>query len=630
MANLTFADSHNMVAYLEKSVANVDFAEIDNFLMLTLSGDGRRSGRAATTAASLDAEQDNGIINRTQSTIIPNELIPQGTGSGGSPRHQDTISRDRPAQTSINITTAEPGTTASAPITTTGVSVSTPEPSTPPTTTVIEDEDLIIAQTLMKIKKPTRGMIMREASKTTTRPIVPPQQKLDPKDKAMRLQAKLDEEERQRITKVHESYSSFNVEEWKTYKLELKLMKKSKVDRAVLELVAGSSKRDAKEELDQGGSKRQNTGESSKLGTRKYWKIIRFGNHTKAHHFFDDILKAFDRDNLVMLWSLVKEKFNLTEPIYNKEREIEGNRHLHVGREGVSIIKGNSYIDDGRKALAKLACTWAVLPWLEEPQISNLGNAMKGIKCVCQISLGKTKRSRLKDTYPNHILETVLKAVIEKINTDLKLKILLSDQASKEQELPVIHIMFILVSAGLRKPGVGLLNVDGHYDSLLALFDNGVKKGFIKLSARDIILSASNAIDLLADNKKLGFRDNKYDSISSNEESFGDEVGRMCGDKKQGNAIGEDNEVKRVSESSFMHDNDIVHENKNTSCEDELHSNDYLKIFDILNRKMIMLMSGLIDLSLEGYTYTGAYKSALKMSKLDRFLISEGLMVVFP
>ncbi|GKF98097.1 hypothetical protein Tco_0296880, partial [Tanacetum coccineum] len=41
----------------------------------------------------------------------------------------------------------------SAPITTAGVSISTAEPSTPPTTTtVIEDEDLIIAQTLMKMR----------------------------------------------------------------------------------------------------------------------------------------------------------------------------------------------------------------------------------------------------------------------------------------------------------------------------------------------------------------------------------------------------------------------------------------------------------------------------------------------
>ncbi|GJW20238.1 hypothetical protein Tco_0030860 [Tanacetum coccineum] len=53
----------------------------------------------------------------------------------------------------INITNAEPITTASAPITTAGVSVSTTEPSTPPTTTIlIEDEDLTIAQTLIKMR----------------------------------------------------------------------------------------------------------------------------------------------------------------------------------------------------------------------------------------------------------------------------------------------------------------------------------------------------------------------------------------------------------------------------------------------------------------------------------------------
>ncbi|GKF85056.1 hypothetical protein Tco_0249954, partial [Tanacetum coccineum] len=31
MANLTFADSHDMVAYLEKLEANADFAEIVDF-----------------------------------------------------------------------------------------------------------------------------------------------------------------------------------------------------------------------------------------------------------------------------------------------------------------------------------------------------------------------------------------------------------------------------------------------------------------------------------------------------------------------------------------------------------------------------------------------------------------------
>ncbi|GJQ91409.1 putative ribonuclease H-like domain-containing protein [Tanacetum coccineum] len=95
--------------------------------------------------------------------------------------------------------------TAIAPATTTGVSVSTAEPSTPPTTTtVIEDEDLIIAQTLMKMRsdkskekakergskekysepatRPIRGVTMQEPSESRTRKAVPHLQH-HPKDK---------------------------------------------------------------------------------------------------------------------------------------------------------------------------------------------------------------------------------------------------------------------------------------------------------------------------------------------------------------------------------------------------------------------------------------------------------------
>lgn len=50
---------------------------------------------------------------------------------------------------------------------------------------------------------------------------------------------------------------------------------------------------------------------------------------------------------------------------------------------------------------------------------------------------------------------------------------------------------------GIHKKPVGLLNVDGYYNNLLALFDNGVEEGFINPGARHIVLSASNAIDLL-------------------------------------------------------------------------------------------------------------------------------------
>ncbi|GKE88824.1 hypothetical protein Tco_1566299, partial [Tanacetum coccineum] len=55
--------------------------------------------RAATTASSLEAEQDNGNINKTQSKATPNKSSSLGTTSGGGPRCQeimgDTTTRTR-------------------------------------------------------------------------------------------------------------------------------------------------------------------------------------------------------------------------------------------------------------------------------------------------------------------------------------------------------------------------------------------------------------------------------------------------------------------------------------------------------------------------------------------------------
>ncbi|GKD98827.1 hypothetical protein Tco_1382724 [Tanacetum coccineum] len=280
--------------------------------------------KAATTASSLEAKQDNGNINRTQSMATLNEISPQGTGLGSGPTCQDTILGDAEAQTRfetaskqsndpplsrvntlgsredilklkelmdlctklsdrvLNLETTKtaqakkkrvkklerkrksktPGmnlfkigtsrrrslgeedaskqgrnlkqgkqrsifkesnfndegfdadmdevfkdvegdaeqvisaaadevptgdavniagievNTASALVTTTGVSVSTAEPITPPpTTTVFDDEDLTIAQTLVKMrseKSKVRGVVMQEPSETATRPTLPP------------------------------------------------------------------------------------------------------------------------------------------------------------------------------------------------------------------------------------------------------------------------------------------------------------------------------------------------------------------------------------------------------------------------------------------------------------------------
>nr|GEY18131.1 DUF4219 domain-containing protein/UBN2 domain-containing protein [Tanacetum cinerariifolium] len=55
-------------------------------------------------------------------------------------------------------------------------------------------------------------------------------------------------------------------------------------------------------------------------GSRSYWKIIRVGGITEAYQSFEDMLKAFDREDLDALWRLVKEKFSSTVPTVDKEK----------------------------------------------------------------------------------------------------------------------------------------------------------------------------------------------------------------------------------------------------------------------------------------------------------------------
>nr|GEV01494.1 retrovirus-related Pol polyprotein from transposon TNT 1-94 [Tanacetum cinerariifolium] len=62
-------------------------------------GEDDRVVRVATTTTSVEAEQESGNINKTQSTKTLNKSSPQGVGSGSGPRCQDTILGDAYAQT---------------------------------------------------------------------------------------------------------------------------------------------------------------------------------------------------------------------------------------------------------------------------------------------------------------------------------------------------------------------------------------------------------------------------------------------------------------------------------------------------------------------------------------------------
>ncbi|GJX17684.1 hypothetical protein Tco_0218516 [Tanacetum coccineum] len=289
------------------------------------------------------------------------------------------------------VSTAKPVSTAGATVTTANVVVTTASPTKVSTT-----EDITMAESLVYIRRSTAKTkdigkgIMEEPESAMTKIKRQQEQERLGYEATVRLQAELEEEERQRIARVHESASSFNVEEWedikarveadeelaqklqvdereKYYEVEqarmlnmgsytLKQLRgysfdeiktlfetimrevktfvpiKSKVERAILELAAESSKRPAEEELDQESSKRQKTRESSESRDKEVDElsqeelqqimIIVPENHTEVYQFFDDMLKEFDIDDLVMLWSLVKEKFNSTEPTDDKEREI--------------------------------------------------------------------------------------------------------------------------------------------------------------------------------------------------------------------------------------------------------------------------------------------------------------------
>nr|GEU45981.1 putative ribonuclease H-like domain-containing protein [Tanacetum cinerariifolium] len=76
-------------------VTTVSLFHVESFIIPlspnTLEQPNERMERAATTASSLEAEQDSGNINMTQSMATLNESLPLGTGSGSGPRYALTV-----------------------------------------------------------------------------------------------------------------------------------------------------------------------------------------------------------------------------------------------------------------------------------------------------------------------------------------------------------------------------------------------------------------------------------------------------------------------------------------------------------------------------------------------------------
>ncbi|GJU73100.1 hypothetical protein Tco_1264505 [Tanacetum coccineum] len=209
-------------------------------------------------------------------------------------------------------------------------------------------------------------------------------------EEAVRLQEELDEEERQRMARVHEATHLISNIDWddvkaqiwadedlaqrmleeeretgyyrktnwkahqfkgysfkeikdifsKTYKqvqsfipTETEAIERtSELEVGGSQVEVGSSKRLVEEELQQESTKKQKIDEDelSKEDLQQMMmivlveamNIIRVGNHKEVYKYFVDMLNIFDINDLVKLWSLVKERFSLAEPSEDMERSL--------------------------------------------------------------------------------------------------------------------------------------------------------------------------------------------------------------------------------------------------------------------------------------------------------------------
>ncbi|GJX24238.1 hypothetical protein Tco_0228683 [Tanacetum coccineum] len=130
-------------------------------------------------------------------------------------RHEHDIEFDFDLDAAKDVSTAKPVTTVGATVTTASVAAVSTASST---RRVSIADDITMAETLVYIRKSAtkdkgKGK-MDESEPVQTKTKLQQEQERLGYEATVRLQAELKEEKRQRIDRVHEAASSFNVEEW--------------------------------------------------------------------------------------------------------------------------------------------------------------------------------------------------------------------------------------------------------------------------------------------------------------------------------------------------------------------------------------------------------------------------------
>ncbi|GJZ80201.1 hypothetical protein Tco_0645038 [Tanacetum coccineum] len=227
-------------------------------------------------------------------------LVQMGAQTQG--RHEHDLEPDFEFTAPEEVYTTKPDiSTANVPVSTAGAEVSTASPEVKTAA-----ESLVYIKRSAAKRKDKGKAIMKEAEPVQKKTKLQLEQERLRYEEALRLQEQLDEEERQRIARVHEEANTFNAEEWDNIQAQIeadeelaqKLQaeergKFSEVEKARLldlfettmkrvkdfvpmesdilvpKISTGSSKRTAETTLDHEGSKRQKTNEKQSAKEEK-------------------------------------------------------------------------------------------------------------------------------------------------------------------------------------------------------------------------------------------------------------------------------------------------------------------------------------------------------------------------
>ncbi|GKA49907.1 hypothetical protein Tco_0742980 [Tanacetum coccineum] len=200
--------------------------------------------------------------------------------------------------------TAEPDiSTANVPVSIAGPEVST---ASPEVRTVAESLVYIIRSAA---KRKDKGKsIMKKAKLVQKKTKLQLKQEILGLEEALRLQEQLDKEEMQRIARVQKEASTFNTEEWDNIQAqieaEMSITQATSTRKRILEEGMNVEALQTKYPIIDW--------EVYTKDSRKYWKIIRVGDHTEVYQFFKDMLKNFNRDDHSEIGDLVRERVQFT------------------------------------------------------------------------------------------------------------------------------------------------------------------------------------------------------------------------------------------------------------------------------------------------------------------------------